>query len=116
MHLMSKNMDPNFTFFLKQFDKLDLQLTGVLSLQAYIDILTKILPNTDIVEIEARYQLAEKEGEKDQVPIEKLAIISCYLMLNNSFRTDYRIVSQISLLYRDFKSTSFGAESMDHLE
>jgi hypothetical protein len=116
MDFLSRDMDPNYLFFSRQFDKLDPLLTGCLKKELFTDIVSKIIPNTDRLEAESRYLLAEKDGEIDRVPITKLAMIACYLMLNNSFKTKYQVVSQIALIYRDFKNSTLSAESFDILE
>ncbi len=64
------------------------------------------MPNTPLKSIDIRYKLAEIDYGPDRVSIEKLAYMASYLLLDNTYQTEWKLDNQISPMYIEFRTAA----------
>ncbi|KAH6583071.1 hypothetical protein BASA61_008195 [Batrachochytrium salamandrivorans] len=82
--------------FYRCFQQLDYQNNGYLSYDDFDEALSQILPTVPIRERSVRYKLAELDGKKDAVELERLAHIAAYIMMYTCYKSEWANQSLIS--------------------
>ncbi|KAH6565379.1 hypothetical protein BASA62_007309 [Batrachochytrium salamandrivorans] len=95
-HMIYTGIEPNFNFFYRCFQQLDYQNNGYLSYDDFDEALSQILPTVPIRERSVRYKLAELDGKKDAVELERLAHIAAYIMMYTCYKSEWANQSLIS--------------------
>lgn len=71
---------------LEQYDN---QQTGVLSLHDFNELMLRMVPRMNAIELERRYKLAEKDYGTDKVILERLVGIGSYMIAYTSYMSGW---------------------------
>ncbi|EGF83524.1 hypothetical protein BATDEDRAFT_22304 [Batrachochytrium dendrobatidis JAM81] len=111
VHMLHTGIEPNFKFFFRCFQKFDYQKKGYLAYEDFDEALTQILPSASNRERRVRYKLAELDGKKDKVTIDRLAHIAAYIIMYSCYMSKWAIQSLISTDFIEFMGGRDSASS-----
>jgi hypothetical protein len=66
----------------------------------------KLLPKTNVLEIEKRFHLIESDYPEHRIPLDRLSNLASFLLLQNAFYSEWKSTNQIPIRYADFRNSA----------